>query len=174
MAAKGLENESDIEELTAWMDGELPPPRGQRVAERVRTDPDWRATWQDFQAVDAALNCLHPAEPPSDLTERIVRAARRREFGGRALRILAPLTAAAAVVLAVWLGAPSRPGAPGPAVDGLVARTLRDVPEADQVIVEKLPLFQNYQDVLSYEQVHSLVDGETLSALADLESKQDM
>jgi anti-sigma factor RsiW len=168
MAEKDLE-QVEIEELTAWMDGELPPDRQQRAAAMVRERPDWRAAHRDFLAVDAALELLPAPAPSGDLTDRIVRAAHRRRLAARVFRALAPLAAAAAIVVAVYLG--SRPGPVGAgAVERIVNEALVDVPEQDRLMVWKLPVFQNYSDIVSYQQVRSVIDGETLSALGRLEA----
>ena len=174
MAMRGLDRQFDIEQLVAWMDGELPASEAQVVAERVQADPDWQATYADFRAVDAALEMLATPAASEGLTERIVRAAHRREMSGRVVRILAPLAAAAAIVVAVWLGSYLGRTAPPTGVEGLIAKTLRDVPKQDRFLVQNLPLFQNYREILSYEQVRSVVDGETLSALAALEAEREM
>jgi anti-sigma factor RsiW len=169
MAVNGLSAQSDLEALSAWMDGELPAEQSQRVARLVREDPRWRAAHRDFLAVDAALDRLQTPVPGDELTDRICRAARPRRLVARAARLLAPLAAAAAIVIAVWLGS-TRPGPAGPnALESIYAEALADVPEQDRLMVEQMPMFQNYADVVSYEQVRSIVDGETLSELARLE-----
>lgn len=169
MAVNGLSRQSDLEALSAWMDGELPADQSQRVAGLVRQDPRWRAAHQDFLAVDAALDRLQTPAPGGELTDRICRAARRRRPVARAARLLAPLAAAAAVVIAVWLGStPPGPVSPN-ALEGIFAEALADVPEEDHLMVEQMPMFQNYADIVSYEQVRSIVDGATLSELARLE-----
>lgn len=171
MAVNGLNRQSELEALSAWMDGELPAEKSQRVARLVREDPRWQAAHHDFLAVDAALDRLQTPAPGAELTDRIVRAARRRGPAARAARILAPLAAAAAVVIAVWVGStrpePVRPNA----LESIIAKALPGVPEKDRLMVEQMPLFQNYGHIVSYEQVRSIVDGPTLSELARLESE---
>lgn len=168
-----LERQSDLEQLSAWMDGELDPPAGESVARLVREDPIWRATWEEFRAVDSALEACPPVRPRRDLTDRIVRAARRQRLWSRAVRIAAPLAAAAAVILAVYLAWPQRQ-TPAPTlmqeVEKEITRTLHDLPKEDQLIVRKLSFFENYPEVKRYQRVREVVDPETLSALAALEA----
>lgn len=169
MAANGLKRQSEIEELVAWMDGELPPDQAARVAGLVRQDPPWQATYREFLAVDAALDRLEVPPPSAHLTDRIVRAARRRQMAGRVFRALAPLAAAAAIILAVWLGSRG-PEPVAPSVEQIIAEALADVPKEDRFMVENMSMFQNYRDIVSYEEIRSVVDGKTLTALARLEA----
>ena len=67
-----LERQSDLEQLSAWMDGELDAPAAEGVARLVREDPAWRAAWEEFRAVDWALDLCPPVGPRRDLTEEIV------------------------------------------------------------------------------------------------------
>ena len=168
-----LERQSDLEQLSAWMDGELDPPAGESVARLVREDPIWRATWEEFQALDSALEACPPVRPRRDLTDLIVRAARRQRLWRRAVRIAAPLAAAAAVILAVYLAWPQEqtpPTALMETVKNEIAEALQDVRQEDQLIVRKLSFFENYPEVKRYQRVREVVDPETLSALAALEA----
>ena len=164
--ADGLERQSELEELSAWMDGELDTPAAERVARLVREDPRWRATFEQFRAVDASLAASPPASPAGDLADRITAAAYRRRVWARAARIAAPAAAAAAIVLAVYLGRP-RPLSP---VEEEVTQILSDVASEDRFIVQNLTLFEDYEDVERYEQVRDLADADTLAALASLEA----
>ena len=154
------------------MDGELREVEAQRVAALTRTDPAWRATAEQFRAVDRALDSLPVPHPRRSLAGSIVRAARRRQVAGRILRIAAPLAAAAAIVLAVWAGRATRTPVARPlsAIEQEIAQALPDVDPADRFIVVNLPLFEQYPDVESYRQVRDVADAETLAALAGLEA----
>jgi len=168
-----LERHSDLEQLSAWMDGELDASAAEGVARLVREDPAWRAAWEEFRAVDSALDLCPPVGPRRDLTEEIVQAARRQRLLRRAVRIAAPLAAAAAVIIAVYLAWPQQqtpPTALMETVKNEITKALQDVPQEDQFIVRKLSFFENYPEVKRYQQVRDVVDAETLSALAALES----
>jgi len=173
----GLENLSDVEELAAWMDGELPEDRAAEVRRRVACDPTWRQSYQQLRAVDAALDSWSAPQPPADLAERICRAGRRLALRQRVVRVLAPLAAAAVIVLAVWgiaRQSPPPPAATPGGVEGVIARTLQDVPREDRFLVQNLQLVKNLPTVESYEQVRGIVDAETLSALVSLEGQGRM
>lgn len=172
MAANGLNRQPDIEDLSAWMDGELASDGSRRVAELVREDPDWQATHRQFLALDAALGRLEAPAAEPDLTDRILAATHRPGVARRLLRALVPLAAAAAIVLAVTIFAGRTK--PPASVQEVIAHALRDVPKDDRLMVEQLGLFQNYRDVVAYEQVRSVIDGETLTALARLEAQEAM
>lgn len=193
----GLKRQSDIEELSAWMDGELPEQQAERVARLVETDSDWQATFEQFRAVDRAADLLEPARPAPDLAERIVRLARRRRGLVRMARIAAPLAAAACIAVALWLGIAqfdrTRPHRPVGTDTGRIASTgddtgnrattgleaqiatvLKDLQPEDRFIVRQLPLFRNYDQVTQYQKVSDLADAETLSALAALDNTKEM
>jgi len=173
MAENGL-GQHELEQLTAWMDGELGERQAREVAERVASDPRWRRVYEDFTAVDRALEMATPPAPPADLTERILRGVRRRRLWGRVIRVAGAAAVAAGIVIAVAIGLTyrgRRTDGPGPSGPGakLVAQTLRDVPASDRFMVENLQLFQNYDRAVAYEEVRSIADDETLAVLAALE-----
>ncbi len=166
--ADGLQRQSDLEALVAWMDGELPAAEAERVARLVREDPAWRATHGQFLAVDRAVELAGAVSPGPDLTDRIVRAARRRGAWSWTLRIAAP--AAAAILLVVVLAWPGRPPPSVSPIEAKIAAVLKDVPAGDRFIVQKLSLFENYEVIDRFEQIRDVADLDTLSALVDLES----
>ncbi len=179
-----MNRQLDIEDLIAWMDGELSGDDARRVARLVETDPHWQADFKQFRAVDHLTGLIEPARPGRDLTDRIVRSAHqsgrqvyRRRRLVRVVKIVAPLAAAACIILALWFGGP----APKPKTEGQppavgvtaeIAAILKDVPQADRFIVQNLPLFRNYQKVTQYQQVCDLADAETLSALTEMENEE--
>ena len=159
------------------MDGELSGQDARRVAELVETDPDWRADFEQFRAVGQLTGLLEPARPRRDLTDGIVRSATRRKGRlVRVVRIVAPLAAAACIILAVRLGSPPpksvTEGPPAVGVEAQIAAILKDVLPEDRFIVRNLPLFRNYDEVSQYQQVRDLADAETLSALAEMENEE--
>ena len=174
MSIEKLQRQSDIESLSAWMDGELPPDEAAHVAALVQSDPVWKATHREFLAVDEALEQLPPARPRQPLTDRIVRAAtRRRSLAAQVIRIAAPLAAAAAIVLVVWTvwfaGDNRPPVAPGP-IAGMakaINEHLATVAAEDRLLVAHLRLFE--PDVEAYQAVRDIADADTLAALASLE-----
>ena len=174
MNAGTLTRESDIEDLVAWMDDELGDERAAQVAELVRTDPAWQTAHEQFHAVDTALDAWTVPAPSAGLSERIVRSAHRNAFWRRTLQVAGPLAAAAAIVLAVFVGVrPTQPAGPGPSgspIEAAIAKTLQGVPAEDQLLVQNLPFFQNYQEVVSYQDVSDVVDAETLSALSAIDA----
>jgi len=179
---QGLDRQADVEELSAWMDGELPSQRAERVAGLVRTDPRWRTACEQFRAVDRALEALTTPRPRRELTDAIVRAARRGQATRRVLRVAAPLAAAAAIVVAVlatrpWrTGRPARP-TPTPAMSALektIAEGLPGVRQEDRYLVLNLPMFEQLPEVETFTDVREVADAETLAALAGMEAAEGM
>ncbi|MDY7011331.1 MAG: hypothetical protein SVV80_11365 [Planctomycetota bacterium] len=187
MSNKGLNRQSDlpdrqadIEELLAWMDGELSGLQAQRVADLVETDRSWREAARQFGAVDRLAGLLEPVVPQRDLTDRIVRSAylsvrrtHRRKRLVRAAKFVGSLAAAACIILALRFGG-RETQVPPPAVGmeamkARIAAILKDVPEEDRFVVQNLTLFNHYDQVDQYQQVRDLADAETLSALVEIE-----
>lgn len=160
--------QTELEELSAWLDGELPPAEAAIVAQRVRQDPVWTRAQAELAALDAALNvCTVPAAPEG-LADRI-RENVRRHRGGRIIRIvkyLAPAAAAAAIVLAVviWQSGLRTGTTPagGNGTIGQVDAALKGMNDEDKLAVEAMDFFKNY-DVLD--------NFETLQAIDKLESQ---
>ena len=170
MNARGALEQSDLEALSAWIDGELDAADAERVGRLVETDPAWGAVHRQFAALDEALEAMPAPRPRRGLARQIVRAATRRRLARRVIRIAAPLAAAAAVVVAVLaLTSTERP--PG-GVEGKIARHLADVAPGDRPLVANLQLFGPLVD--TYTNVRDVADAETLAALASLEAGEGM
>ncbi len=175
MSENGLA-QPELDELTAWMDGELAGTDARRIAELVRADPRWRKSHREFLAVTEALAGMPAPAAGPGLAERIVRRAHRERVTSRIWRVAAPLAAAAAVIVAVtlWNGRPAptdvSPPVAGTPIEKVINDTLKDIPQDDRFIVANLPLFQNYTQVQEYQEVSALADAETMAALRDLET----
>jgi len=89
------------EDLVAYLDDELTPEERAEVERRVREEPEVARELESFRATDALLDRYPVPDRAVDLTERVLRRARRQ---GRLLR-LRPLVAVAAslVILAAIL-----------------------------------------------------------------------
>ena len=68
--------QSDFEDLTAYLDGELDADRRQIVEDLIRTDPAWGDQCDRLRAVDGLLDAYDLPAAPSDLTDRILRGMR--------------------------------------------------------------------------------------------------
>jgi anti-sigma factor RsiW len=94
--------QSELEDLSAFIDGELPDERAAEVQRLVDAEPAWQAAWQDMTAVDAAMDAYDAPAAPPDLAARISASVRQAAPARSPLVYwLAPLAAAAAIVLAV-------------------------------------------------------------------------
>lgn len=90
----------NLEELYAYLDGELAPEEEARVRRALQDDPSAAALLERLQAADRALDELPGLEASPGFTARVLAAARHRARG-RLVRLLAPVAAAAALLLAV-------------------------------------------------------------------------
>jgi anti-sigma factor RsiW len=182
---KGL-GQSELEDLSAWLDGELSGERAERIARLVREDPAWGEVCEQMRATDAALDRLRPARPRPELAQRIDRATGGYWLRARFYRIAGSLAAAAAVLLVAYVALsgllapdttspppdrvalPDRPGRTPP-VEAKIDQALVGVAPEDRFIVRNLSMFQNYGEVERYEAGREILDGPTLAALAELE-----
>ena len=174
----------DFEDLSAHLDGELPPERAAEVAGLVRDDPLWRRTHGELAATDTALDQYVAPAVPSGLADRILLETRRTARRKQVLRVTAwagSVAAAAAVLLvafAVW----NRP-APLPRPQPVAAQAMekeletsqafRDVPVAERARMEEVVVEHFKIDIVrgffrDYDVVEAL---ETLEAIDRLESE---
>jgi hypothetical protein len=157
-------SKDDLENLSAWVDGELDERQAADVERAVRAGGAMGRARREMQALDRLLDRYDVPEPPADLAERIidnVRSARRAPRVVRLARWLVPAAAAAAaiVVAAVLLSGPRQePDGPiagpvGPAEQLTTAKVLASAtPEeqrllAEDFAAENLDMLRNY-DVL--------------------------
>ncbi len=117
----------DTESLHAYFDRELSPEEAAAVERAVRADPALAEELRRLGDVDAALGTLPGCIPAAEWTQRVASSARTR--GGRLLRLLLPLAAAAGLLLALLPGGGAGKGELQPAFD--LADHLEYVWEAD-------------------------------------------
>ena len=96
--------QTDLENLSAYMDGELADTERSRIGELVRTSAAWKDALARLQAVDRALEAYVVPAAREGLADRVLRrtshAHRAALLPKAPLRWLAPLAAAAAILAA--------------------------------------------------------------------------
>jgi anti-sigma factor RsiW len=104
----------DLEDLSAYMDGELTEPAMSRVKHLLQTSTVWKRALERLQAVDRAMEAYIAPAAPIDLAQRVLRKTTHAHAMARpSLRWMVPLTAVAAVVVALLVyGAINRPMRP--------------------------------------------------------------
>lgn len=160
--------QSELEQIVAWLDGELSLQEADQVAARVQSDPAWSAAAREFRQLDQLLDGWQAPALPRDLTGEVLARARRKPALPAWVRLTAPLAAAAAIVLvavafhAMRPATPAKTGGAGTVATANLAVTddLARVVQSDQFLVENLDLFKDY-DVLK--------DFATLKAMDELE-----
>lgn len=95
-------DKSLLEQLCAWMDGELPPDEARFLQRRLEHDPALRAQWERWQLASACLRGQPVRTMPPDLCERVA-AAVAAEPARRSRRWPWVAGVAAAVLVAVLL-----------------------------------------------------------------------
>jgi anti-sigma factor RsiW len=88
--------------LHAYFDGELTAEEAARFERALATDPALAAQLQELESLDDALDLLPGHTAPPAFQDRVLTHARRARRG-RIVGLLAPLAAAAAVLVAVLL-----------------------------------------------------------------------
>jgi len=173
--------ESEIEELSAYLDGELPAERAAAVDRGFKDDPAWREARLEFEEVDRLLDCYTVPPASAELTGRIKSAVQKHARRRQALRSaswLAPAAAAAAAAIIVvglavfssgWLARPQTPIAAGngqaPTVTvepELVRSTAFEAVPVDQrpalqeEIIRHLNFFRDYEVVADFETLQAI------------------
>lgn len=90
-----------LEQLCAWMDGELPAEEARFLQRRLEHDPALRAQWERWQLASACLRGQPVRTMPSDLCNRVAAAVAAEPARGRRWPWLAAV--AAAMLVAVLL-----------------------------------------------------------------------
>jgi len=93
---------NDQELLHAYFDGELSDDEAVRFERALAADPALAARLQELRFLDDALDVLPGHDAAAEFREQVL-ARTRRARRGRIVGLLAPLAAAAAVLLAVLL-----------------------------------------------------------------------
>ena len=165
--------QSEMEQLNAWLDGELEAAEASRVEAMIASDAAWAQAAKELQSLDDMLGGYTVPAAPVDLAGRIIAAARREPPAGqwtiRLVKYLAPLAAAAAVlILYVAFHHPVETNLPGP---DQVANS-KSQQELDSVIVEHLGFFKQYDSVEKASHNDTIADDATLQAIDQLEHSQ--
>ena len=147
--------QSELEDLGAYLDGELAPEQAQRVQQLLAQDPAWQEAAGRLKSLDEALGLYDVPACDNGLSERIIANVRKAGRVSPAIRIIrwvAPLAAAAAIVLAVLIGNPWQTTKMTPSAG----------PSLETFTVENLDFFKDYNVLCNYD---------TLQALDDLDSQ---
>jgi hypothetical protein len=149
------QDDSLQEQISAWMDGELPPDQARFLQRRLQSDPELREQWQRWQLASDCLRGHDFSVMPASLASGV--AAAVAETPVRSSR-WPWLASAAAAVLAVALlpSTPENPpgppavapavspqASPAPAIAGMPpSRSLAQSPVAPPASVSDFPLVE--------------------------------
>jgi len=177
--------ESEIEDLSAYLDGELQPERIAAVERGLQTDVAWRETQRDFDEVDSLLDCCTVPAASAELTGRIMSAVQKHARRHNALRLaswLVPAAAAAAMLLvglavfsSGWLDRPETPIAGGDqgTNTAIVEPELAQSAAFQAVPAEQRPALQDeiIRNLTFFNDYEVVADFETLQAIEQLDSE---
>jgi anti-sigma factor RsiW len=173
---------SELETLSAYMDGELPAGSAAEVARGIEADAAWRQMRRDFQDVESLLDDYTAPPASAELTGRIMSAVRRHARRRQVLRVvswLAPAAAAAAILLiglAVfgggdWLSQPQAHPIVNKPVN--IERELAGSTAFKAVPVDQRPALQEeiIRHLNFFRDYEVVADLETLEAIEQLDSE---
>ena len=165
--------QSDVEDLSAFLDGLLDADRAAQVEDLIRNDPAWQAEWNQLQALDSVLDVYDVPAPPDDLAGRIVEFVRARTWHRKVLRWVWPVAGAAAaaaiIIIAMTVGTTGPETVspepktvvdrPGPDPVSPAPRTLVKKPtsaEVEQAIVEHFDFVRDMDVLENYETLKAI------------------
>ena len=176
---------TEFENLSAFLDVELDGPRAAEVARLVREDATWRNAYRELAALDAALDAYTVPQPAGDLVDRVlfgVHASARRSHVLRVIAWVAPVAAAAAILL-VAIALSARPGgsggtSPDPTITAKAieqeieaSEAYQDVPQAQRAGLEE-EIVKNYGVLRGLLEDYDVVaDLDTLDAIEQIEQE---
>lgn len=95
-------SQSDFEDLSAYLDGELTGQALHCVEGKLAGDAEWQRELRRLQAIDRTMEAYSPPDAPADLAARVISAVakvpRTVPPAIRFVRWLAPAAAAAAII----------------------------------------------------------------------------
>ncbi len=103
--------ESEFEDLSAWLDGELDSVRAAEVAQLVENDPAWTKACHELRNLDNSLDAWPVPAVPEKLARYIITDAKipPRSTLNRILHWATPAAAAAALIMGILLHFSSMP-----------------------------------------------------------------
>lgn len=165
----------ELEQLSAYYDGELSEAEARQVVAMIADQPSWQRAYAELAALDEAMDAYSAPAVPAGLAERIVAAAHGQASGRglviRMLKVALPAAAAAAIVLAVTLHERTAPRSGTNGQPRQLANYQPDTRAVDSLVVDNLNFFKSYSSVSTIASNEAVVDNETLEALDRLESQ---
>lgn len=158
---------AQIEEISAYLDGELSPEQSARTAERIRHENTWSRTARSFEQVDTIMEAWQAAPLRRDLTASILAKAHERPARPAWLRVAGPLAAAAAILLVVMLyqvvsppadNSRIGPTAGAPAVQQRPTEevVMAGLPKEDRFVVENLDVIKDLPVLANFETLEAI------------------
>ena len=159
-------NCSEREDLAAFLDGELDEHREQEIRAHIEVCPRCRRAAELLKRSYDALEYLEAAEPPEGFADRVKSRVGRRT--------LAPLAAAAAVLLTIGLfyaGWNVRRGSIQPENGHLAA--LAQLSEEERGVIENMDILENYEVLSDLELLAQYEMIEEFEEFPEIESLYD-
>ncbi len=157
----------ELDQLSAWCDGELDAATAAEVEAKVASNPAWAAAYRQIVDLSRTMDAWGVQPPAADLAQRIIarvheEPAPSRNIVLRLVGVMSGMAAAAAIVVAIILsGNQGTQPTGGEAVvikhaEEAVKTDLANVPKNDQMVVENLDFFQNYSVATNYDTLEAI------------------
>jgi len=151
--------QADVEDLSAYLDGELEADRRAAVEGLIRSDAAWRAERDRLEALDRVLEVYDVPAPPGDLAERVLGTVRVKVRRGKVLRWVWPLAGAAAAAAVILVAALLSAPEPQPTASTNTQHIAKKRPvpdEVEQAIVEHLRFVRDLDVLENYETLEAI------------------
>jgi anti-sigma-K factor RskA len=166
--------QSDLEQLSAYLDGELEAEQARQVEAMLAGDGRWQRAARELKALDETLDQWTAPPAPAGLAERIIAASRQEKQAPalviRLVKYLTPVAAAAAVAVA-YLAFFNHPQTNTPATETPIV-SAADKAAVDGLVVEHLDFFKQYRSLETISHNDTVVDEATLKAIDHIEQTQ--
>ncbi len=149
----------EIEDLSAWLDGELAPQEAHRLEQAVAGDAALAEARRELQKLDELLEAYTVPAPADDLADRVasgVRRARRQAVVIRLARWLVPAAAAAAVIIAAVLMNLAGTGEPPSGTPAPIVKAPTPVPSPAPVAAAAVSFFENYDVLVNMDTLEAI------------------
>lgn len=164
--------QSDYDDLSAYVDGELHSARHAEVERLVRTDLAWQGEMEKIRKLNEVMGALEVPAPADDLPERIISNVHQRihaKHWAWAMRLGASIgvaAAAAVVIVAIILTNKTTNVSTTPSLVPEAPTASQTAGQNDKQIIETLDFYRDFEILENYETIEAI---ERLE-LASLES----
>ena len=154
--------QSDYDDLSAYVDGELHSARHAEVERLVRTDLTWQGEMEEIRRLNEVMAALDVPLAADDLPERIISTVHQRVHAKHwawAMRLGASIgvaAAAAVVIVAIILTNKTTNVSTTPPLVPVASTTSQITEQNDKQIIETLDFYRDFEILENYETIEAI------------------